>query len=393
VRQYRLHETTLRRTIPTQSDERGEDEDMSNSQARLFVIDDDAASRSAVQALAVTMNIECELFASAGEFLDRHDSSLTGCALIDWHLDGMDGLQLAERLHALGSPLGVVLVSADADVPMTVRAMKAGALGVLEKPYLADDLADLIQEAVSAPAARQSSPDRADQYGHRFLAHDLHDGVAQYLAMAMTFLEECRSALEANGQRPQTAFGNAMNLLKRSMSELRNLICGTHAATNAKDVEGVLKHAIAEYHDRLEIELVQAPGTTHLDIQLACALYCIIHELLANVWRHSGSRRARIAVRQDDGQLRVEVRDWGMGFDPANVAKGRFGLQGVRDRARLFGGWAAVKSARGEGACVSVSLPVVSPTLASADAADPERVHGGTCHSRRTAPATLVAGP
>ena len=95
---------------------------MKTSQNTLFVIDDDPKSRKAVAALASSLKITCETFASAEGFLDRCDSSLTGCALVDFRLDGMDGLQLQERLHAMGSGLSVILISAYADMSLAVRA-------------------------------------------------------------------------------------------------------------------------------------------------------------------------------------------------------------------------------------------------------------------------------
>ena len=78
---------------------------MKTSQGTLFVVDDDPKSRKAVAALASSMKIRCETFASAEGFLDRYDPSLTGCALVDFRLGGMDGLQLQERLRAMGSTL------------------------------------------------------------------------------------------------------------------------------------------------------------------------------------------------------------------------------------------------------------------------------------------------
>ena len=78
---------------------------MKASQGTLFVVDDDPKARKAVAALASSMKIKCELFASAEEFLDRYDPSLTGCVLIDFRLGGMDGLQLQECLRAMGSRL------------------------------------------------------------------------------------------------------------------------------------------------------------------------------------------------------------------------------------------------------------------------------------------------
>ena len=137
---------------------------MKTSPGTLFVIDDDPKSRRAVAALASSMKITYELFASAEDFLARYDSSLTGCALVDFCLGGMDGLQLQDRLRAMGSALSVVLISAYADVPMAVRAMRSGAVAVIEKPYKSDELADAVHKALdSSTHVRQSLAKQAEQ--------------------------------------------------------------------------------------------------------------------------------------------------------------------------------------------------------------------------------------
>jgi signal transduction histidine kinase len=343
---------------------------MNGLQSTLFVIDDDSASRAAVAALAASMKIKCEPFASAEEFLERYDSSLTGCALIDWHLGGMDGLQLQERLRALHSTLSVILVSADVNVPMAVRAMSNGALGVVEKPCDADGLGDLVHKAMDhSIRVRQSLADEADSRDERLLAYDLHDGAAQYLALAMTLLQQCEPAPDGHNEAIRATFHGGMRLLGRTMSELRGIICGTHVATAKPDVAGVLEDVMSDFRDRLEVELVHDPTIAHLDTRVSGALYRIVHELLTNVWQHSQSRKVRIDVGQSNGEVRVDVTDWGIGFDPGNVERGRFGLQGVRARTRLFGGKATVRSAVGEGTCVSIYLPFAPPKSEDSGAA------------------------
>ncbi len=132
---------------------------MKKCQDTLFVVDDDSKSRKAMAALASSMKIGCETFVSAEEFLDRYDSSWTGCALVDFRLGGMDGLQLLDRLRAVESALCVVLISAYADFPLVVRAMKCGAVAFIEKPYKNDELADAVREAMDRSArARASTP-------------------------------------------------------------------------------------------------------------------------------------------------------------------------------------------------------------------------------------------
>ncbi len=135
---------------------------MKGSQGILFVIDDDRKLRMAVAALALSLKIKCETFGSAEAFLDRYKPSLTGCALVDFRLGGMDGLELQDRLRAMGSRLAVVLVSGYANAPLVARAKASGAVAFIEKPYRNDDLADAVRAALShAEPARQPGPDEA----------------------------------------------------------------------------------------------------------------------------------------------------------------------------------------------------------------------------------------
>ena len=137
---------------------------MTASKGTLFVIDDDPKSRKAVAALASSMQIRCETFASAEGFLDRYEPSLRGCALVDFRLGGMDGLQLQERLQALGSALSVILISAYADVSLAVRAMESGAVAFIEKPYKNDELADAIRKALDrCTQTRQPLANKAEK--------------------------------------------------------------------------------------------------------------------------------------------------------------------------------------------------------------------------------------
>jgi FixJ family two-component response regulator len=137
---------------------------MKTSQGILFVIDDDRKSRMAVAALALSLKIKCETFVSAEAFLGRYTPSLTGCALVDFRLGGMDGLELQDRLRAMGSALAVVLVSAYADVPLVARAMAGGAVAFIEKPYRNDDLTDAVRQALDRSSrARQSDAAPAQQ--------------------------------------------------------------------------------------------------------------------------------------------------------------------------------------------------------------------------------------
>jgi signal transduction histidine kinase len=330
---------------------------MNTSQGKLFVVDDDPKARGALGALAASMKIPCEQFASAEEFLDRHDPSLRGCALIDYRLQGMDGLQLLDRLRAENTSLHLVLVSAYADVSMAVQAMKKGALAVLEKPYQLNELADVLREAI----------ERADQPPHpiseqldstRRLLCDLHDGVAQYNAVAIMLLDSYEKDYGSKAEDAREVFQKAMRFLRLGLGELRSLIRGTQSEQAPESLVESLKKAAAEFQDRLDVELIHHLKPMQVDMQLTKESYRMVQELLGNAWRHSGSRKVRIEVGSDDHHLCMNVRDWGVGFDVEKVAEDRFGLMGIRERAKMLGGEVAIESAPDEGTCVSVRIPL-----------------------------------
>jgi FixJ family two-component response regulator len=146
---------------------------MKISKISLFVVNDDPRSCKAVAALASSLRIRCETFASAEGFLDRYDSSLTGCALVDFRLRGMDGLQLQERLQAMDSTLSVVVISAYANESLAVRALKGGAVAFIEKPYKADELADAIREAMERSTHARHSRAEQTEKQQRLAAQEL----------------------------------------------------------------------------------------------------------------------------------------------------------------------------------------------------------------------------
>lgn len=89
------------------------------------------------------------------------------------------------------------------------------------------------------------------------------------------------------------------------------------------------------------------------------AIYRIIQEALANACRHSGTKKIHVELVQRGDQIQIEVRDRGVGFKPEQVGESRFGLEGIRERARLLGGKAAIETKLGHGTTVVVELPIV----------------------------------
>jgi len=118
--------------------------------AKIYVVDDDQQSRKAVLTLVQTMGVPAESFASAEEFLEAYDGHRPACLVTDVRMLGMSGLELQERLHELKITISVVVLTAFASTHTTVRAMRNGALTLMEKPCDDDELWDAIRMGLAA---------------------------------------------------------------------------------------------------------------------------------------------------------------------------------------------------------------------------------------------------
>jgi FixJ family two-component response regulator len=120
----------------------------------VFVVDDDPSIRMAVQRLMMSVGLPCETFSNAQDFKARTREGVSGCVILDVRMPGASGLDLQRMLTEAGLDLPVVFVTAYADVPLTVRAMKAGALEVLTKPFDDQHLIDAVNNAMELERSR-----------------------------------------------------------------------------------------------------------------------------------------------------------------------------------------------------------------------------------------------
>jgi len=118
------------------------------TQGSVFVVDDDAAIRRALERLIRSVGLDVETFASADEFLQREPPGGPACIVTDVRMPGLSGLDLQKELSAAGLELPVIFLTGHATVPMSVRAMKAGAADFLQKPVDDQVLLDAIHRAV-----------------------------------------------------------------------------------------------------------------------------------------------------------------------------------------------------------------------------------------------------
>jgi len=128
---------------------------MTQSHSAVYVIDDDASVRNALQSLIRSVGLQVELFATPREFLQRQRSDRASCLILDVRLPGKSGLDFQRELADAGIHIPIIFVTAHGDVPMSVRAMKAGAVEFLTKPFRDQDLLDAIQLALERDRARR----------------------------------------------------------------------------------------------------------------------------------------------------------------------------------------------------------------------------------------------
>jgi FixJ family two-component response regulator len=137
-------------------------------QGQVYIVDDDLAARESVAALVESMGVPARAFASAEEFLQAFDPRQRGCLVTDLRMPGMSGLELQQRLAREGSALPVVVITAFADVPVTVQIMQAGAVTVLPKPYRDQELWDAIRKALARDDERAEREARDREVASRF---------------------------------------------------------------------------------------------------------------------------------------------------------------------------------------------------------------------------------
>jgi RNA polymerase sigma factor (sigma-70 family) len=128
---------------------------MSEPESIVFVVDDDPSVRTAIKRLIGCVGLQVELFGSAKEFLHSKKPDVPSCLVLDIRLPGISGLDFQRELAKANIHIPIIFITGHGDVPMTVRAMKAGAVEFLTKPFRDQDLLDAVQFALERDRARR----------------------------------------------------------------------------------------------------------------------------------------------------------------------------------------------------------------------------------------------
>lgn len=133
----------------------------------VFLIDDDQAIRDSVGLLLRANGLVVEAFSNAVDFLESDAIQRPGCLLLDVRMPGMSGLDLQKHLQALNQWMPIIFITGHGDVPMAIRAMKAGAFDFVEKPFQAENLLNRIHEALALDAQERCRQAQRDQAAAR----------------------------------------------------------------------------------------------------------------------------------------------------------------------------------------------------------------------------------
>ena len=137
---------------------------------RVFVIDDDAAMRAAIQGLLKSAGLRSESFGTAEEFLLSKRSDGPSCLVLDVSLPGVNGLDFQRELADAGVHIPIIFITGHGDIPMTVRAMKSGAVEFLTKPFHDQDLLDAIRQALDRDRVKRQQQSNLAELRKRYEA-------------------------------------------------------------------------------------------------------------------------------------------------------------------------------------------------------------------------------
>jgi FixJ family two-component response regulator len=125
----------------------------------VFVVDDDPSVREALSSLFRSVDLKVELFGSAAEFLQRKPSDSASCLVLDIRLPGVSGLDFQAQLQKAGIRIPIIFMTGHGDIPMSVRAMKAGAVDFLAKPFRDQDMLDAVAAALQRDQQARQAED------------------------------------------------------------------------------------------------------------------------------------------------------------------------------------------------------------------------------------------
>ncbi len=202
---------------------------------------------------------------------------------------------------------------------------------------------------------------RSSDHERQLIAYDIHDGLTQFLAGAIMQFDTFTHLKHRKPKEAERAFEAGITMLRQGHSEARRLINGVRPPIlDEAGIVAAISHLIHE-HREARGPKIEFHAEVEFDRLVAIqenAIYRIVQEGLTNACKYSRSDRVRIEIVQVADRIRIEVQDWGVGFELNKIGEDSFGLEGIRERTRLLGGRSTIQSAPGNGTHIAVELPL-----------------------------------
>jgi FixJ family two-component response regulator len=161
----------------------------------VFIVDDDARMRAAMQRLLKTAGLRSEVYGTPEDFLLHKPPNGPSCLVLDVRLPGMSGLDLQRTLTELGVRIPIIFITGHADIPMTVKAMKSGAVEFLTKPFRDQDLIDAIQEALKWDSETRQQQSEMEELKERYASLTSREREVMLLVVSGMLTKQIASTL------------------------------------------------------------------------------------------------------------------------------------------------------------------------------------------------------
>lgn len=292
----------------------------------------------------------------AGGLANKDRANVITCSRLYGLLAGTNGLRYHATipLYAHHKPLGVLNVASEEDRWWLLSA---------DDLRLLHTVGDLLSIAIERARLFEKSTQLGILEERNRLAREIHDTLAQGLTAVTLKLETADTLLEgqAGPEKVRPVVQQALDLTRANLEEARRSVLDLRAASlEGRNLVTALTALSKDYTARnvFEVNFTATGGNRPLPVRVEVGLYRIAQEGLTNIAHHARANRVALQLRVTPETVKLIIEDNGIGFDPADIPKGRFGLIGLNERVKLLGGTVQIESWPGTGTRVEVTIPL-----------------------------------